>query len=449
RRSRSGGRPLAWTAVVVADARRGTPVTEGQRGSVEPQPARPGSAMGVMQSAGYRRLFYSAAATIFGVMAQAVARGWLARDLTGSNAGLGGVFLAFGFAMLLTTPFGGVAADRFSKRRVLLVAVTLLIVSSLGIGLAVVTSTIQYWMLLVASMVQAAAFAIYLPARIAFIAQVVEPDQIGPAVVLSQTAQEAMRVIAPALAGVLIGASWFGTGGLFLLAAAAVTVAGVVVLGLPPGAPVHESHRSPLAELIDAVRYVRANQSLGLVALTTIGVVDIGFPYLTFLPALADDRFGVGAAGYGVMAGAAGLGAVVAGIVAPRRGWVVATPWRTVAVSGAAVGVTIIALGFAPWFWLALVSVAAVGAAGLVFQTTTQSLMLALSDSEYHGRMQSMVVLGFSGFGLAALPLGAFADAFTLELTMAAMGLLVIAVSVVFAAARRRHRRALVAVELA
>ena len=57
-----------------------------------------------------------------------------------------------------------------------------------------------------------------------------------------------------------------------------------------------------------------------------------------------------------------------------------------------------------------------------MFQTTTQSLMLTLSDIEYHGRMQSMVVLGFSGFGLAALPLGLLADAVTLEVTLALMG---------------------------
>jgi predicted MFS family arabinose efflux permease len=402
-----------------------------------------------MQSAGYRRLFYSAAATIFGVMAQAVARGWLARDLTGSNAGLGGVFLAFGIAMLLTTPFGGVAADRFSKRAVLLTAVTLLAISSLAVGLAVVTDKIQYWMLLVASMLQAAAFAIYLPARIAFIAQVVEHEQIGPAIVLSQTAQEAMRVIAPALAGVLIGFAWFGVGGLFLTSAVTSTVAGIVLIGLPPGNPVHESHRSPLAEMVDAAHYVRANRSLGLVALTTIGVVVIGFPYLTFLPALADDRFGVGAAGYGLMSGTAGLGAVLAGIIAPRRGWVVRRPWLTVAWSGAVLGLALIGLGLTQWYGLALATLAVVGAGGLIFQTTTQSLMLSLSDSEYHGRMQSMVVLGFSGFGLAALPLGAFADAFTLDLTLVLMGLLVIGVAVVFATTRRRHRRELVAVELA
>ena len=129
-----------------------------------------------MESAGYRRLLYSASAVIFGVMGQAVARGWLAKDLTGSNAGLGGVMLAFGVSMLLATPWGGVAADRFAKRTVLFIAVAMLIASSLLIGLAVVSDVIRYWMLLAASAVQAAAFASYMPARIAFIAEVVEPD---------------------------------------------------------------------------------------------------------------------------------------------------------------------------------------------------------------------------------------------------------------------------------
>lgn len=64
-----------------------------------------------MASPAYRRLFYSTAIIIFGVMGQAVARGWLARELTGTNSGLGGVMLVFGVAMLIATPLGGVAAS--------------------------------------------------------------------------------------------------------------------------------------------------------------------------------------------------------------------------------------------------------------------------------------------------------------------------------------------------
>jgi len=402
-----------------------------------------------MESAGYRRLLYSASAVIFGVMGQAVARGWLAKDLTGSNAGLGGVMLAFGLSMLLATPWGGVAADRFAKRSVLLIAVTMLAVTSLLVGVAVVSDVIEYWMLLAASAVQAAAFALYLPARIAFIAEVVEPRQIGPAIVLSQTAQEAMRVIAPALAGVLIGLSWFGVGGVFLLAAGTSMLSAAVLIGLPPGAPRALPTRSPGAEMLDAVRYVRARRSLGLVALTTVGVVVIGFPYLTFLPTLADERYDVGAGGYGLMAGVSGLGAVLAGVAVPHIDSVTRRPWRTIAVTGMALGGALIALAVAVWFWTALLALLAVGASGLVFQTTTQSQMLALSDTDYHGRMQSMVVLGFSGFGLAALPLGLLADAITLEWTLALMGVVVLVVSVLFMLKRLQHRRQLVGVELA
>ena len=178
-------------------------------------------------------------------------------------------------------------------------------------------------------------------------------------------------------------------------------------------------------------------------------MVVIGFPYLTLLPGLADERYDVGATGYGVMSGVAGLGAVTAGLLVPRTGVIVERPWRTVGASGLFLGLALIGLGLAPRYWLALVALAAVGAAGLVFQTTTQSLMLALSDTEYHGRMQSMVVLGFSGFGLAALPLGALADAVTLELTLVAMGAVVIVVTAAFLRTRAQHRRQLVAVELA
>src|SRR5829696_8553466 len=151
---------------------------------VTPERRRPARAS-VLQSDGYRRLFLSAAAIVFGVMGQAVARGWLARDLTGSNAGLGGVMLVFGVAMLVATPWGGVAADRVPRRLVLLVAVGALTVSSLLLGLAVITGVVAYWMLLVTSGVQAAAFAFYLPARIAFITDLVAAEQISEAITLS------------------------------------------------------------------------------------------------------------------------------------------------------------------------------------------------------------------------------------------------------------------------
>ena len=85
----------------------------------------------------------------------------------------------------------------------------------------------------------------------------------------------------------------------------------------------------------------------------------------------------------------------------------------------------------------------------LAVELAGRGTLLALSDIDYHGRMQSMVVLGFSGFGLAALPLGLLADALTLEVTLAAMGVVVLAVTAGFVQKRRQHRRRLIAVEFA
>jgi hypothetical protein len=75
-----------------------------------------------------------------------------------------------------------------------------------------------------------------------------------------------------------------------------------------------------------------------------------------------------------------------------------------------------------------------------MFQTTTQSLMLRLSPIEYHGRLQSLVILGFSGFGLAALPLGLLADAISLGNTFALMGLVVALMSLWYYLVQRRHQ---------
>lgn len=387
----------------------------------------------------YRLLFYNATVVIFGVMGQAVARGWLARELTGSNAGLGGVMLAFGASMLAATPFGGVAADRYSKRAVLTVSVAAIALTAAAIGVAIVVDVISYWMLLVASAIQAASFAFYLPARMALISELVPAHLLQNAVVLAQTSMEGARVVAPALAGALISVSWFGIGGVFLATAAVSAGALLPVLALPRARQVRRSDRSPVGELLDAVRYMRDNRTVGAIAVLTVGVVMVGFPYLTFLPTIAEERFSVGASGYGVMSGAAGLGAVIAGVVNAvwNRGL---RPGSTIVVSAFGFGLSLCALGASDTYALALVSLVAIGATGLVFQTSTQALMMRLSPIEYHGRLQSMVILGFSGFGLAALPLGLLADAVSLRVTLTATGGSICAMAVWFAVVRRRQR---------
>lgn len=401
-----------------------------------------GGAFVALRSRHYRTLWTSGLFVFLSVTAQTIARGWLARELTGTNAGLGGVLLAFGVPSLLLSPWGGVAADRLPKRAVLVVSEVILTLSALWIGLAVAFDAVEYWMLLATSAMQAAAFALFGPTRMAFTAELVERGHLANAVSLGQMSAEGMRVIGPSIAGMLLAAGAFGEKAVFLGTAALCAVATVITLWLPKGLPSrHRPRRSPLEEFREGLGYIHSRRHLLILVTASLGVVMIGFPYMAFLPSVAA-QFDVGAGGYGLMSAVTSVGAVTAAYLAARR----AKPdlWRRLVMAGVAFGAGVVVLGLAPVFAVALVILPFIGAASILFQTSNQSLLLMLSDFDYHGRLQGIVMLGFSGFGIAALPLGILADAIGLRPTMVAMGLVSAAI-VAWTGVRGREDRALLA----
>ena len=167
----------------------------------------------------YRALFTIGAFGFVATQSQAIARGWLANELSDSNAGLGGVFMAFGVPMLIATPMGGVAADRYSKRRILIVTNVLLMLSALWIAFAVSFDFVDYWMLLATSAIQATAFSFLVPARMALTGEVIGRELIANAIVLGQMSINSARIIGPAIAGVFIGIAWIGTAGVYYFSA--------------------------------------------------------------------------------------------------------------------------------------------------------------------------------------------------------------------------------------
>ena len=292
---------------------------------------------------------------------------------------------------------------------------------------------LAYWMLVGASAVQAVAFAFYGPARMAFTAELVEPRTLANAVVLGQVSMEATRVVGPAAAGVLIGVSWFGPGGVFLTGAVLCATAMTITRRLPPGrAAVGREQRTPFGELHDAYRYMRSDPPLLLLVGTSLLVVIAGMPYLTFLPALAEDVHDTGPQGYGLMSAVGALGAVTAGLATARPN--TSSGWRRMGIAGFAMGVGLVATGLAPTLSATLPMLFIVGGASLAFQTTSQSMLLTRSDPAFHGRLQAAVMLGFSGFGIVALPLGVLADTIGLPTTLGAMGVAIVLTMTAFLA---------------
>jgi MFS family permease len=145
----------------------------------------------------YRRLFVSGAISFLAVQALVVARGWLAYELTGTNTGLGLMYLSFGVSMLLATPLAGVMADRFSKRNLVAFTNVAVAITSLWLGVTVSMDVTHYWMVLVSSAVQGAGLAVMGPARMAMTADVIDRSLLTNAVVLSQMSLNVSRVIGP------------------------------------------------------------------------------------------------------------------------------------------------------------------------------------------------------------------------------------------------------------
>jgi predicted MFS family arabinose efflux permease len=406
------------------------------------QPSRSrGEAFASLRIVTYRTLFTVGAFGFLATQSQVIARGWLANDLADSNTGLGGVFMAFGIPMLVVTPLAGVTADRYSKRLILVVTFAMLVGSSLWIAVAVSFDFVEYWMLLATSAIQAVAFSFLVPARMALTGEVVGRDLIPNAIVLGQMSMNSARVVGPAMAGVFIGISWIGVAGVYYVSAALSTMAVLGCFGLPPGRPpIDRPPTTVRSEFADGLRYVWRYRPIGLLLIVSFVVVMIGFPFVAFLPRFATDDLDVGSAGYGFLAAASAIGAVALSMFIAGRAKGRAA-WRIQSITGVAFGVGLVLLAIAPSYVAAVVAVTGVGAAAAGFQAMNNSLVLALSDLEYHGRVQSLMMLSFSGFGMAALPLGVLADAIGLRETIAVMGTVVVVAMGSYLVVAERHRQ--------
>ena len=376
----------------------------------------------------YRILWWGGVFSFMSVQMQFLLRGILAWDLTERESALGLVYFVFGVSMLIATPLGGVAADRFPRRTVLLISQGALAVGAALMGLAVITDTIEFWMVLIAGAIQGISFGFYGPARVAFAADLVGREQLGNAITLSLLSMSATRIFAPSLAGVLAGIAFVGIGGAYLLAAAFSAASFISVLRLPSIPIESPSKRNPLVDIVEGVRYVKRDRSLRLLVITSFFVIMFGFNYVAFMPAMIKDIFDLGDSWLGIISSASAFGAVAVSLPLASRADSPRAK-RVMALAGIAFGGFVIVLGAAPNFWAAFAVVLLVGGFTTAYQSLSNTLALQMSDSLYQGRVQSLMQLSFAGFGIASAPLGVLAEAIGLRQTFMVMGAVALAAS--------------------
>ena len=270
-------------------------------------------AVAALEDVQFRWLFASNVAFFFAMNGQMIVRSWLTYELTDSKLALGAVSLAVALGMFLISPFGGVIADRLERRRVIVVGQAVLVLNEIVILGLLIADLLVFWHLLAAAAVMGCVFPFIMPARQAIVVNIVGKRGLVNAMALSMGAMNASRVVAPALAGFLIGP--IGIVGAYIVGVVIYVVGLLCMLRIrrsPP--PLRAEPTSILHDLIEGFRFI-AHSRLVLVLLI-FGLVPmfLAMPFQTLLVVFAKDIWNVGSTGFGWLQAAAGVGGMVGSI---------------------------------------------------------------------------------------------------------------------------------------
>jgi MFS family permease len=380
----------------------------------------------------YRLFFYGQGLSLIGTWITRVATSWLIYRLTGSAFLLGVVNFAGQVPNFLFSPLGGVLADRWNLRRVLVVTQILSMLQSFALAALALTNVITVPQLIVLSALQGIVNAFDTPARQAFAVQMVEgPHDLPNAIAINSMMFNAARLVGPMVAGLLIAAA--GEGVCFLVDGMSylAVIASLVAMRVVPG-PRH-LERTPLWRgLREGFSYAMGFEPIrGLLFLVATASL-LGMPYVVLLPVIAREVLHGGAHTYGFLASASGLGALCGALyLASRRS--VRGLGRVIGLSGVLFGAALVAFSFCRTPALSLVALFVVGFGMMAQNASANTILQTIVHDDKRGRVMSLytvAVLGVAPFG--SLIAGSVAARLGAPYTIMGGGLACVAASLFF-----------------
>jgi len=334
----------------------------------------------------FRRLFIGQTISTFGSEIAAVAAPFQLYQLTHSTLQVGLLSLCELFPLLTLTIVGGAIADSVDKRKLLLVTELLLGVVALGFAFNASLDQPRVWAIYVLVTVAMSIFSLGVAGMNSVIPRLVDQSELTAAIAIENVYGSTTNVAGPALGGVLIAV--LGLKGAYLLDAATFTASLWSVWRLPTLAPAHDADRPSLRTIAEGFRFVRRKKVLLGMFLVDSNAMVFGMPRALF-PALALNRFHGGAGVLGLMYAAPYAGALAASLVS---GWIghVRRQGLYVAIAAALWGVAIAAFGFAETLWLALLLLAAAGAADNVSAVLRGTILWAVTPDPLRGRVSGI-----------------------------------------------------------
>lgn len=373
---------------------------------IDPKPRR---TLGALRHRNYRLFFVGQIISTVGTWMQSVAMPWLALELTHSGL-LVGVVLAVQFTpVLLGGQLGGIIADRYRKRNVLLATQTLFMIPSFVLFVLSAGGHAQYWMVLCAAFATGTINLVDVPARQAFVIEMVGREDLMNAIALNSSVFNGAAVVGPSVAGVLIGLVGLPVCFLANSISYAASIAALLLMRDLPNVT-REKHGQPwLQRLAEGAAYARHEPVVGglLVAVAVFSLFAMN--RLTLLPLFADQVLHVGPQGFGFLMGAMGLGALSGALTLaffsdlgsdPRRQIWMALIWVA----------ALIEFSISRVFALSLLALFVAGYCQISFIATANNRIQSVTPDHLRGRVMALYAQALLGVGpIGSMQAGALA----------------------------------------
>ena len=362
-----------------------------------------------LRNPSYRTWAAGSLVSNIGTWVQRTAQDWLVlTQLTHHNATSLGVVMALQFGPhIVLLPFTGSAADRFDRRRILIVTQSVMFVLALTLGLLTLFGAVALWHVYAFALLLGCVTAFDGPASQTFVSELVGDRDLSNAVGLNSTSFNIARMVGPAIAGVLLAS--VGTGWAFMVNALSY----LAVLGALWRLRTQVRHAGARVAtqgqgFVDGLRYVASRPDLRAILVMLFLIGTFGLNFTIFISTMAVSVFHAGASRYGLLMSIMAIGTVTGSLLAARR----QRPRIEILLSSATVfgvGCTLAAL--MPDYWLFGAALMLIGASALTFANSTNSLLQLGTEPAMRGRVMAMrLAIALGGTPIGAPIVGWVAD---------------------------------------
>jgi MFS family permease len=355
----------------------------------------------------YRLFFCGQGLSLIGTWMQHAAQAWLVYRLSNSAMALGLTAFCGQIPGFILAPIGGVAADRYSKHRIILLTQILAMLQAVVLAALVLSGRVEVWHLILLSTVLGIINAFDIPTRQAFVIEMVEDnDYLSNAIALNSSMFNAARIIGPAAAGLLTYAA--GEGLCFLINAVSFFAVILSLLLMKPRRVAAPSNlANPLTQLKNGFVYAWRFSPIKYV-ICFVGVTSlVGMPYIVLMPVFAREILGGGPQTYGLLLGSAGAGATMAALYMAARRTTLGLG-KLLVLAGALFGTSLVFFSFSASMWFSMGLLLFCGFGMMVLVAGCNTLLQTMVDDDKRGIVMSIYLMAFVG----TTPLGSLAAGF-------------------------------------